>query len=272
MDPGAPARHPRPLLHCNGAAGQALWQPLHSHIFRTIDDDWQRFAGNVASAIGRRRSAAREDATAVYQRRRKEIAEAAVRVFNRLGYAGASISAVAAELEIDRASLYYYISSKEELFDEILREVVGSTATLARSIESGPGDARDKLRGLITAMMTAYADSYPMMYIYVRENLSQFGGRRTSWSKHMRKLNREIEDAVVAIIEAGYADGSFRHVGPARIVAFGILGMLGWTHRWFHPSRSDATAEQIASTYAQMVVSGLDAGCSARAAATGVQG
>jgi AcrR family transcriptional regulator len=213
----------------------------------------------VASAIGKRRSAAREEGTAVYQKRRKEIAEAAVRVFNKLGYAGASISAVAAELDIDRASLYYYISSKEELFDEILREVVGNTAALARSIESGPGDAREKLRRLIVAMMTSYAESYPMMYIYVRENLSQLGTRRGSWAKHMRKLNRDIDGAVIAIVEAGYADGSFRNVGPARIVAFGILGMLGWTHRWFHPTRSDVDAKQIASTYAEMVVNGLDA-------------
>ena len=84
------------------------------------------------SAIGKRRSAAKEDSTAVYQKRRKEIAEAAVRVFNKRGFTGASISAVAEELEIDRASLYYYISSKEELFDEIIREVNLIQNTLAR--------------------------------------------------------------------------------------------------------------------------------------------
>lgn len=231
----------------------------HAFAYLGRNENKQRIAHNVASAIGKRRSAAREEGTAVYQKRRKEIAEAAVRVFNRLGFAGASISAVAAELEIDRASLYYYISSKEELFDEILREVVGQTAALSKSIEAGPGDPRSRLRGLIVALMTSYADSYPMMYIYVRENLSQLGTRRASWAKHMRKLNREIEDAVIAIVEAGYADGSFRQVGPARIVAFGILGMLGWTHRWFRPTRSDLSAEQIASTYAEMVISGLDA-------------
>ena len=76
------------------------------------------------SGIGKRRSAAKEEATLAYQTRKKEIAEAAVRVFNRDGFKGASISRVAAELKIDRASLYYYIASKEELFDEILREVI----------------------------------------------------------------------------------------------------------------------------------------------------
>jgi hypothetical protein len=75
----------------------------------------------------------------------------------------------------------------------------------------------------------------------------------------MRKFNREIEDSVIAIVEAGYVDGSLRQVGTSRIVAFGILGMLGWTHRWFHPTRSEESAGQIAQTYAEMVLSGLAA-------------
>ena len=67
------------------------------------------------SGIGRRRSAARKDSSASYSAKRQEIAEAAVRVFNRLGFERASIAAVAEEMGVDRASLYYYISSKEQL-------------------------------------------------------------------------------------------------------------------------------------------------------------
>src|SRR5690349_17319748 len=101
------------------------------------------------SAIGKRRSAAKVESTAVYQKRRKEIAEAAVRVFNKRGFTGASISAVAEELDIDRASLYYYISSKEELFDEIIREVVERNAELARAIRDSGMPAPRKLREMI---------------------------------------------------------------------------------------------------------------------------
>ena len=109
----------------------------------------------MASAIGKRRSAAKEDSTEVYQKRRKEIGLAAVRVFNKLGFTGASISAVAAELDIDRASLYYYISSKEELFDEILREVIERNASISRRILASKVSPRRKLRELIIALMSS---------------------------------------------------------------------------------------------------------------------
>jgi AcrR family transcriptional regulator len=213
---------------------------------------------NVASAIGKRRSAAKEEGSAVYQKRRKEIAEAAVRVFNKLGFTGASISAVAAELDIDRASLYYYISSKEELFDEVLREVIERNAAIASRIKASKISPRRKLREMIIALMSSYGEHYPLIYIYIRENLSHVSDRRSAWSKHMKKLNREIEHAIISIIEEGYADKSFRNVGSSKVVAYGVLGIIGWTHRWFKPGSSDVSAEEIGKTYAEMILSGLE--------------
>jgi AcrR family transcriptional regulator len=210
------------------------------------------------SGIGRRRSAAREESSEPYRKRRKEIAEAAVRVFNRLGFQGASISAVAAELGIDRATLYYYISSKEELFDEIVREVIERNAAIANRILASRASPRRKLRDVVVALMTSYGEHYPLIYIYIRENLSQVADTRSAWSKHMRRLNREIENAVIAIVEEGYADGSFRRVGSARVVAYGVLGTIGWTHRWFRPESSDVGAEEIGRIYADLIVAGLE--------------
>lgn len=210
------------------------------------------------SGIAKRRTAAREDSSEAYQQRRREIAAAAVRVFNRLGYTGASISAVAEDLKTDRATLYYYIGSKEELFDEIVREVIENNAQIASRILTSKLSPRRKMRDLITALMSSYGAHYPLIYIYIRENLSHVSHKRSEWSKYMRKLNRDIENALIAIIEEGYADNTFRNLGPAKIIAYGILGIIGWTHRWFRPSESDVNAEEIGKIYAEMVLSGLE--------------
>lgn len=211
-----------------------------------------------ASNIGKRRSVAKEDSSASYQLRRKEIADAAIRVFNRLGFQGASVSAVAAELEIDRASLYYYISSKEELFDELVRTVVERNLEIVKQIQTSDLSPRRKLRDLITTLMTSYGEHYPLFYIYIRENLSHVSDNRSEWSAYMRKLNAETSDAVIAIIEQGYADKSFRNVGAPRVVAYGVLGIVGWTHRWFRADKSDVSAEEIGKTYTEMLISGLE--------------
>lgn len=219
----------------------------------------------AASAISKRRSAAKEDATEPYEKRRKEIAIAAVRVFNRLGFKGASISAVATELGCNRASLYYYISSKKELFDEILREVAERNAGMVSRIAASKLSPRRKLHDVIVALMKSCGDHYPLIYIYVREDLTLVSDKRSAWSKHMRKLNQQAVDALIGIIEEGYADKSFRRAGEARFVAYGILGMISWTHRWFKPGTPGGlSAEEIGEIYAALPLSGLEAS-SARA-------
>jgi TetR/AcrR family transcriptional regulator, cholesterol catabolism regulator len=211
----------------------------------------------LASGIGRRRAAAKEDGAQAYQDRRKEIAEAAARVFNREGFQAATMAAVADELNIDRASLYYYISSKEELFDEVIRETSLENVARAQRIQRSSAPPPEKLRQLIVELMSSYGRHYPLLYIYIRENLKHVAGARSKWAQQMRQLNRDYDDAVVAIIEEGYADKSFQNIGPSRIVAYGIIGMTGWTNRWFKPGSSSLTAEEIGEIYARMAIAGL---------------
>jgi AcrR family transcriptional regulator len=210
------------------------------------------------SKIGQRRKAAKTDSRASYQARRQEIVEAAARVFNRLGLSGASLSAVASEMGVDRATLYYYFSSKEQLFDEIVLAVVEENERFARKIAGSSASPVLKLEQIIIAFMHSYASNYPLLFIYIREDLSQVTAKRSSWSEHMRRLNRSIERSVIDIIESGFQDGSLRRVGSARTMAYAILGMLNWSHRWFRPSRSESAAE-VGQAFANFALRGLQA-------------
>ena len=215
-------------------------------------------AGESSTLLGKRRSAAGKEFRASYWIRRQEISDAAVRVFNRLGYKGASLSAVASELGVDRATLYYYFSSKEQMFDETVRAVIEGNVGLVRRIAASAISPNRKLHELVTSMMISYAANYPLLYIYIREDLSHVSDTRSTWSTDMRALNHSIEQSIIDIIEQGYADGSFRRVGSARTVAYGILGMLNWTHRWYRPDQSES-ADEIGKVFAELVLSGLEA-------------
>lgn len=211
------------------------------------------------SPLNKRRSAPEADRSASFDAKRKEIGEAAVRVFDRLGFEGASITALAQELGTDRSSLYYYITSKDELFDEVLRTLVEQNLNVARRIEESAASPPAKLRDLITALMASYGAHYPLFYIYIRENLSHVSDSRMEWSKEMRAMNSRTTDVMIAIIEQGYADGSFRNIGSSRVVAYGIFGVVGWTSRWFRPEGSDVDAAAIGTTFAEMMLAGLEA-------------
>lgn len=191
--------------------------------------------------------------------RRLEVIEAASRVFAKKGYQATTISAVAEELNIDRASLYYYISSKEELFDDVVREACEDNVRIARRIDESSDSALEKLQRFIIETTHSYERHYPLLHIYVRENLKTVGDSRSTWAKQMRQLNHDYEDAIIKIIEEGYADGSFRNLGPSRTVAYAIMGMVNWVGRWYKPGNVSGTSLVIGSIFTELVINGLAA-------------
>ena len=214
-------------------------------------------AKKSTSHIGKRRDLAQEKGSASYQECRNEIARVAANLFNQKGFQGTSISAVAEALDMDRATLYYYISNKQELFDEVVRDASEKNIAAAEAARSSDAAPLEKLRTLVVDLMNSYAANYPLLYVYIRENLTHVDAERSDWSKYMRSLNRRYEEAVIAIVQEGIDNGSIRPLASARVLAFGVIGMIGWTNRWFVPERSPESSQTIGKAYAEVIVAGL---------------
>lgn len=212
----------------------------------------------MGSAIGRRRAAARAEGGAAYAERRAEVIAAAAEVFRVKGYRGTTLADVAESLGTDRASLYYYIGSKEELFHEIVREAAEDNARQAEAIRDEEGLAVDKVARLITALMTSYATHYPYLFVYIQEDFSQIAGPPSTWSRAMKTINKRYDYAVVKIVQDGLDDGSIRPVASARVIANGLIGMVNWTHRWYrHNGAGAPSAAEIGRAFADMALGGL---------------
>lgn len=211
----------------------------------------------ATSNIDRRRGIALQNGQDSYQERRLEIAKAAAGVFNKLGYQGTSMGAVADALGMSRASLYYYIANKRELFDEVVLEAAEVNVAAAEAVLRSDAPATEKLRTLIIELMKSYGTHYPLLYIYLRENLSHVEGSRTDWSQRIRKLNQRYEAIFVSIVQEGIDSKAIRPIATAKMLAYGIIGMMGWTSRWFVPHKSAESAEEIGAAFAEMVLGGL---------------
>jgi AcrR family transcriptional regulator len=209
------------------------------------------------SRIARRREAARDEGGAAYLERRAEITRVAKEIFRTNGYRGTALSQVADELSMDRASLYYYVGSKEELFHEIVGHEVEANTTFAEAVVAGEGTPAEKLRTVIVGLMQSYADSYPFLYFYIQEDLGHPSAKRTTWSRNMNKFNKRYEAAITAIVQEGLDDGTFGGEAEAWLVTYGTLGMLAWSNRWFNPITSPVSAEEIGHHFADTLLNGL---------------
>ncbi len=209
-----------------------------------------------SSNISKRRAAALDEGGAAYRGRRAEIIRAAGEVFKRLGFRGTKIGDIAEAVGMDRATIYYYVGGKEELFHQAVGDAVERNCLRAEAILTGPGTPAEKLRALVTDLMESYAASYPYLYLYIQEDLGP-SASRSQWGRTMARFNKRYENAVVAIVEDGVADGTFHTATEPWVIAYGILGMAAWSNRWFNPETSSVPAREIGAAYAETLLRGL---------------
>ncbi|ODU07189.1 MAG: hypothetical protein ABS81_02495 [Pseudonocardia sp. SCN 72-86] len=213
------------------------------------------------SDISRRRAARAAADDPAYTQRIAEIREAAVRVFRAKGLRVASLNDVAEELGTSRASLYYYVGSKEELFRDVVSEAVTANIEAAEKVVAQTLPASRKLALLIELLMASFEQHYPYLYVFVQEDFSKLGGDADTasgpWDTTIREWNRRYFDLVKQVVSEGIAVGDLRTSLPAGVVANCVIGMMNSSHVWFRPNGlMDAT--ELGEGMARMLLAGLE--------------
>lgn len=167
------------------------------------------------------------------ERKRREILEAAMRVFARDGYHRSRVEAVAEEAGIGKGTIYEYFRSKTDLFlalhDHILAEL---KAFYTREL-AGVREPAAMLEGFIRAAFhtfTAWEPFFLIFFDYWAE-----GGREKQQALLHTRLREAYAGArkdVAAIVAAGVAEGSFRCENPEWTAATILAALDGLILQW----------------------------------------
>jgi TetR/AcrR family transcriptional regulator, cholesterol catabolism regulator len=208
------------------------------------------------SGIDARRRAALDDGKAAYLARREEIVEVAAHVFRDRGFEAATLRDVAAAMGTDRASLYYYFGSKEELLQEIVRQALGRDIATAQAVKRSRASTKDKIAALIEAMVKGYDANYPHMHVYI-EDLGRISRQDSEWSTDVIARTREYESIVHSILTKGQRDGTLRKDLTVELSALALFGMVNWMHRWYRPNIK-WSPEEVAKTFTAIFLDGFE--------------
>jgi AcrR family transcriptional regulator len=195
------------------------------------------------SGIGRRRAAARAEGSADYQAKRRELIQAAADVFKEKGYEAATLHDVAEHVGADRASLYYYVGGKAELFQEAVRGGVEANLNEVERILKLDEPPEEKLRLIVVQLLSSYEENYPHMYVYIQEDMRKVASEETEWAREMTRQTRRFERIIIDLVKQAMHERGFRDDVRPDLAANALFGMLNWTHRWFKPGKRLAAAE-----------------------------
>ena len=113
-----------------------------------------------SSNISRRRQSALQEGSADYLAKRAELVEIAGRQFKAHGFKATTLAEIGHKAGLDRATVYYYFGSKEELFRECVRLGVDANIAQCEAIFADTSrPAAERLRAVIRQL--AYPQGKP---------------------------------------------------------------------------------------------------------------
>ena len=187
----------------------------------------------------------------LHERKRRALVSTAAAVFRDRGVQETSMDDIAAELNVSKAAIYYYVKNKQELIflchdmafdigEEALAEAISEGQTGRERLELTIRKYVERLTGELGggAMMTTDA-------ALSHEHLKIIRARRRKWDAAFRDLVNE-----------GIREGSFRPVDP-KLIEFFVMGSIRSLHRWYSP-RGEKTGAEIADELVAMVFKGIE--------------
>jgi len=159
----------------------------------------------------------------------RSIREAAIKVIAKHGFEAASLRDIAKEVGIRAPSLYNYISSKEELLYELMKDPLTSMLTEYRALVKAVDDPAAKLKVFVRVHLDFHMHSRLDVFIGNMELRSL----SASHYRTITNLREEYARSLQAIIEEGAKAGSFKISESPRVVSLIMLGMLSGVCNWY---------------------------------------
>ena len=182
---------------------------------------------------------------------REDILEAAAQVFRQKGFHGASMQDIAEAVNLQKASLYYHVSSKQEILLALLDRALELLLERISPIASQNISADKKLSQMIRAYLQILAENTDLSAVLLFEHRSL---ERKQHARHVP--NRDKFEALWRnVLVEGVTTKLFKCQDPA-LTTRAILGILNWTITWYRPS-GDLTIDEIADQYSSLLLNGL---------------
>jgi AcrR family transcriptional regulator len=182
---------------------------------------------------------------------RDDILEAAAQVISKKGFHAASMQDIAEAVHLQKGSLYYHVSSKQEILADLLDRGLDLLIERISDVLDQPLSPEGKLRQAMRVYLESLAEYSDLSAVLLLEHRSL---EPEFHSRHIPRRDR-FEGMWRDLIVEGKEAGVFSCVSPS-LTARALLGVMNWTITWYRPD-GPLSASQIAEQFAELFLEGL---------------
>ena len=181
-----------------------------------------------------------------------QILDAAAQIFRIKGYHATSMSDIAGAVNLQKASLYHHVSSKQEILLELLDQALELlTQEISKVAKNDTLKADEKLHQMSVAYLKALTDHVDLASVLLMEH------RSLEPKLHARHIpNRDRFEALWRdVVDEGMETGVFCCAETAMTVRT-LLGAMNWTITWY-TAKGELKIEEIADQITSLFLDGL---------------
>ncbi|RJF96204.1 TetR/AcrR family transcriptional regulator [Noviherbaspirillum saxi] len=178
----------------------------------------------------RTRGAESSGSISVHDQKREHILAVAEDLFYRNGYAGTTIADIVRELGVTKPFLYYYFSSKSDIFETLCWRASHACLTAMHFKPDDERAAIDKLREGLHRFAAANVSYFKSGTFAYREG----GALDPAFMKKLRTMARRFYKELCALLEQARNDGEL-DFDDAKLTALSIGSIAGFMYTWYKP-------------------------------------
>ncbi|AFM23167.1 TetR/AcrR family transcriptional regulator [Desulfomonile tiedjei] len=156
---------------------------------------------------------------------RREILDAALKLFSEKGYHNVSVHEIAKEAEFGIGTLYKFFANKEELYKALIMEVGEKFHFAFMQVLEQEQDPFQVIKRFIAKRQELFSENLPVMRLYFAETRGASFNVRAGLDRELIKLYDEGLAKLVSVFERGIKEGVFRALEP-RHMALTLDGMI----------------------------------------------
>jgi len=174
---------------------------------------------------------------------KQTIIDETMRLFSEKGYAATSIRDIANAVDIKSASLYYYINSKKDLLNQIMKTYLTELIDGAIDVVSKKSKPEDKLEQIIKHHVSSHGREKLAALVVDTEYRSLEGENK----KEIKRLRKSYENIWTDILNEGFNKGVF-HFSDKHITAYALLSQCTGVAHWYR-EEGKYTLHEITEQY-----------------------
>jgi TetR/AcrR family transcriptional regulator, cholesterol catabolism regulator len=186
-----------------------------------------------------------------YLNKKTEVNKVIRDTFAEKGFHATSMRDIAEKLNINKASLYYYIKSKEKALYTIIDEEMDEALSSIENLVNQAVSPEERLSQILEYYTRRFVTDKNRLVLLINE----FGALDDKHQQILIKKQRKLLGMFASIIEELKANGKLKDLNKM-VVIFSFFGMAHYTVKWFDQAGS-VTIDDLARMFKEILTKGI---------------